>query len=240
MSRAVKVLIGVVVVGVLAAGGGLWWYLRDDAPAEVSLDKAAEDAAKQPAAPGSGPGVEGTWTVDNTTGDFDFEKASGTFAGFRVKEELANIGHTTAVGRTGDVTGSLTIAGDRVTKGSFTVDLTTITTNQSRRDSRVQDALQTDRFPEAVFELTEPIALPADAASGGKIDATGTGKLTIHGETRPVEAAIEARLVEGRIVLVGTVPVKFSDYGVETPSSPIVLSVEDHGEIEFQILLTRG
>ncbi|MCL4292738.1 MAG: YceI family protein [Acidimicrobiia bacterium] len=227
MSRSLKILIGVVVVAVAAAAGGVWWYLRDDAPAKVSLEQATKDAARKPAGPGAGRGVEGAWTVDNTTGDFDFESASGTFAGFRVQEELARIGHSTAVGRTGDVTGTLTIAGDRVTEASFAVDLTTITTNQSQRDRRVQDALDTDEHPEATFRLTEPIALPI-------------GELTVHGQTRPVEVGIEARVVKGRIVLVGSVPIKFSDYGVEVPSSPIVLSVEDHGEMEFQILLVRG
>lgn len=240
MSRSLKVLIGVVVVAVAAAAGGVWWYLRDDAPAKVSLEQATKDAARKPAGPGAGRGVEGAWTVDNTTGDFDFESASGTFAGFRVQEELARIGHATAVGRTGDVTGTLTIAGDRVTEASFAVDLTTITTNQSQRDRRVQDALDTDEHPEATFRLTEPIALPTGAASGRPVKATGIGELTVHGQTRPVEVGIEARVVKGRIVLVGSVPIKFSDYGVEVPSSPIVLSVEDHGEMEFQILLVRG
>ncbi len=240
MSGRLKIVIGLVVVVLAAAAGGAWWYLRDDAPAKVSLDKAAEEAERRPAAPASPAGIDGLWTVDNTSGDFDFESASGTFAGFRVQEELANIGHATAVGRTGDVAGSLTIAGDEVTGGSFTVDLTTIRTNQERRDRRVQEALDTERFPEATFELAEPITLPADAATGARITATGTGDLTVHGQTRRVEVSIEARLVRGRIALVGSVPVKFSDFGVQAPEAPIVLSVEDHGEMEFQILLVRG
>ena len=32
--------------------------------------------------------IEGTWTVDTETGAFDFESATGTFAGFRVQEAL--------------------------------------------------------------------------------------------------------------------------------------------------------
>ena len=52
-------------------------------------------------------GIEGAWTVDTETGEFDYETATGTFAGFRIQEELASIGSTTAVGRTGDVSGSI-------------------------------------------------------------------------------------------------------------------------------------
>ena len=67
------------------------------------------------------------------------------------------------MGRTGDVTGDFTIEGTTVTEASFEVDLTTITTNESRRDGRVQDALETSRFPTATFTLTEPL----DAGRGG-------------------------------------------------------------------------
>ena len=32
----------------------------------------------------------------------------------------------------------------------------------------------------------------------------------------------------------------FSDYGVAVPESQVVLSVEDHGILELQLLLVRG
>jgi polyisoprenoid-binding protein YceI len=150
---------------VIAAG--LWWFLKDDAPPAVSLETAV--AGVQPgdgSASGSTEGIDGTRTVDTTSGDFDFESATGTFAGFRVDENLSGIGSTTAVGRTGDASGQITIDGTTVTAGSFDVDLTTITTNESRRDDEVQEALDTGSFPMAAFTLTQPIELGAAAASG--------------------------------------------------------------------------
>ena len=48
--------------------------------------------------------------VDDEIGEFDFETASGSFAGFRVDEELT-IGEVVAVGRTGGVSGTVTIEG---------------------------------------------------------------------------------------------------------------------------------
>ena len=42
--------------------------------------------------------------------------------------------------------------------------MTAITTNESRRDDKVQSALDTDEFPTATFVLTEPIEL-GDAAA---------------------------------------------------------------------------
>lgn len=244
MSTRAKALIAAALVAALAVGGGIFWFLRDDAPEQVSLDRAIEGISTTTSAQGSegsiaADSIEGTWKVDTTSGEFDFESATGTFVGFRIKENLASIGSTTAVGRTGAVSGSMTITGTEVTAASFEVDLTTITTNESLRDRRVQEALETSRFPTATFTLTSPIELGADAASGGKISVTAKGDLTIHGVTKAVEFPLEAQLVEGTAVVVGSIQVTFSDFGVEVPSAPIVLSVDDFGTLELQLLLTR-
>lgn len=244
--KRTKVVVAVVVVLVAAVGAGAWWYLRDDAPAEVSLDAATEglegttttgDAGDDEGEPAA---IEGTWRVDTESGDFDFESATGTFAGFRIEEQLSSIGATTAVGRTGDVTGTMEIEGTTVTAARFEVDLSTITTNEGRRDRRVQEALETGTFPIATFELIEPIDLGDRAAAGEVLAVVAVGELTIHGVTRPAEFALEARLVDETVAVVGSTEVTFSDFGVEVPSAPIVLSVEDHGILELQLLLVRG
>ena len=199
MTTRLKVLIGVVGAIVLVAAGGIWWLLRDDAPAEVSLAAAVESVegadsggdATASGSTGAVDGIEGPWVVDTETGEFDYESATGTFAGFRIEEELASIGSTTAVGRTGDLTGSITIEGTTLTAASFEVDMTTITTNESRRDDRVQEALETADNPTGSFTLTDPVALGDGAASGEPAAVTAVGDLTIHGVTRQV--AIAAR-----------------------------------------------
>lgn len=250
MSKRTVAVIVAVVVAALAAGG-LWWYLRDDAPAEVSLDAAVESvqgaSSSTTAADGSGgdaaapaEGIEGTWTIDAESGEFDFESATGTFAGFRVDEELSTVGSTTAVGRTGDVSGSMTIDGTTLTAVEVEVDLTTITTDESRRDTKVQAALETNQFPTATFELTEPVDLGDEATTGGPVAVTAMGDLTIHGVTQAVEVPLEAQLVDGTVVVVGSVDVALSDYGVTAPSAPIVVSVSDEATIEMQLLFSRS
>jgi polyisoprenoid-binding protein YceI len=254
MNRIVKTLLIATVVVVGLGAAGIWWFLRDDAPAAVSLETAVASvddtvtsestastdstASTTPAETASTDGVEGTWTVDTETGEFDYESATGTFAGFRIQEELASIGSATAVGRTGDVTGSITIEGDTLTAAEFTVDLSTITTNESRRDDRVQGALETDQFPTATFVLTEPVSL--GATTGEAVSVSAVGDLTIHGVTNPVTFALEAQLVGDTIVVVGSTDIVFSDFGVQTPSAPVVVSVEDHGVVEMQLLLVRA
>lgn len=247
--RTIAVIVVVLVAAVGAAG--LWWYLRDDAPEEVSLGAAVEsvqggDASSTTAAgddgadDGAGDGIAGTWTIDAESGEFDFETATGTFAGFRVEEELSTVGSTTAVGRTGAVTGTMEIEGTTLTAVDVEVDLSTITTDEQRRDTRVQAALETDRFPTATFTLTEPVELGEVAATGGPVAVTATGELTIHGVTNPVEVPIEAQLVDGTAVVVASVDVLLSDYGVTAPSAPIVVSVSDTATVEMQLLFTRG
>lgn len=238
MSPRVKIAVASLVAAVVVAGTGIWWwYLRDDAPAPVSLESAVESVAGDAGAEIDG--IDGTWRVDTETGAFDYESATGTFVGFRITEELSTIGSTEAVGRTGDVTGSVVIDGTTLTEASFEADVTTITTNQSMRDSKVQDALETGEFTTATFVLSEPVELGDAAASGETVAVTATGDLTIHGVTTSVEVPLEAQLVEGTVVVVGSLPITFSDYGVEVPNSPIVVSVEDHGTMEIQLLLTR-
>jgi polyisoprenoid-binding protein YceI len=242
MSRRLKLLACAIVLVIALGGAGLWWFLRDDAPASVDLDTAVESV--QPAdgstTAAATDGVDGTWTVDAETGDFDYESATGTFAGFRVDEELSSIGSTTAVGRTGDVTGEVEIDGTTLSAATFDIDLTTITTNERRRDDKVQEALDTGEHPTARFTLTEPIDLGDAASTGDTVEVTATGDLTIHGVTRQVEIPLEAQLVNDTVVVVGSLDLTFSDYDVEVPQSPIVLSVDDQGTLELQLLLTRA
>jgi polyisoprenoid-binding protein YceI len=134
----------------------------------------------------------------------------------------------------------MTVDGNAVTAASFQVDVSSITTNESRRDNQVQKALQTDQFPTATFTLTQPIPLDPSATGGTAVSVPAAGTLTIHGVTRDVTFPLEAQLVGDTIVVVGSTDLTFSDYGVQVPTSPVVLSVEDHGVLELQLLLKRG
>jgi polyisoprenoid-binding protein YceI len=72
------------------------------------------------------------------------------------------------------------------------------------------------------------------------VGATATGTLTLHGVTRDVEVPLTATLSGGSIVVQGSLPITFADYGIEKPNSFAVLSVEDHGTMELQLFFTHG
>ncbi len=248
MSKQIKFLALSVILVVVAAGAGLFWFLGGDSPDEVSLEAATQQLSDDDAAPDRSTGdvevattgeIEGVWTVDTESGDFDYETATGSFVGFRIEEELSGLGSVTAVGRTGDVDGSITIDGSTLTAATFEVDMTTITTEDSRRDDNVQDAIESSEFPTAGFLLSEPIELGDGAAEGDALAVDATGELTIHGVTQLVTIPLQAHLVGETVVVVGSIDITFSDYDVEVPESQIVISVEDSGTMEFQLLFTR-
>ena len=184
--------------------------------------------------------LDGTWAVDAETGEFTLEDATGSYAGFRVDEELASIGAFTAVGRTGDVSGTLEIADESVTSVEIEVDLTTLRTDDSRRDGAVQRALGTSQHPTATFSLTGELDIGGAVESGEPVSLAAPGDLTVKGITRPVNINIEARLVGSVIAVVGSVEITFDDFDVSVPQVPIVLSAEDHGIMEFLLLFRRS
>jgi polyisoprenoid-binding protein YceI len=205
-------------------------------PAPTTASTGGDDGADESPEPA---GIDGTWSVDTSIGEFSYEDSTGTFVGFRIAEELSGIGSTEAVGRTPVVSGTLVADGTTITEVDIDADMTAITTNDGRRDDNVQRALDTGEFPTATFALTEPIELGAGALDGEAVAVDAVGDLTIHGVTESVVFPLEAQLVGDTIVVVGSLDIVFADYDVEVPSAPIVVSVDDNGPIELQLFFTR-
>ncbi len=256
---------GVAAVAVIAVAIFLiyWFVLRDDSPPAVDLQEAvstveeeatpdstpapspspaatateAATAATAATAPASQPeaeaeGVDGTWTLSGQ---------GESFVGYRVEEELATIGYKEAVGRSPTIDATITIAGGQLTGVTVTADLRDLKSDDSRRDGAIRNqALESNQFPMATFELTEPLAVPDGLAAGEPISVEANGTLTLHGVTRDVTIPIEAELANGVLVLVGSLPIVFADYDIAQPRSPILVSIEDNGVMELQLFLERA
>ena len=134
----------------------------------------------------------------------------------------------------------MTIDGSTLTATNITADMTALTTNNSRRDGPARNALGTSQFPSATFVLTSPVDLGDAATTGAKTTVTATGDLTVHGVTKTVDIPLEAQLTGDTVVVVGSLPVVFSDFGITAPTAPVVLSVDDHGTMELQLFFTRA
>ncbi len=232
--RPVKLFAVALPVAALLAFGGTWGYvefIKDEAPARLTLKGTGEPATSDISG-GTGSadtsGVEGTWKA-----------TSGSEAGYRVNEVL--LGRTAeAAGRTDDVTGELVIAGNQVTAATVTVDMTTVTSDENRRDNQFRGRIMNvATYPTSTFKLTQPIDLGDLPADGEKITVPATGELTLHGTTKTITLDLVARRNGANIEVNGTIPITFAQWGIPNPSFGPV-TTEDHGELELLVVFTRA
>ena len=84
------------IVGLSGAYG--IWRILGNAPSVVTLEdavatltqteKSSDNKAMSSGDPAESAKASGEWVIDNTSGNFTFEDASGSFVGFRVDEKL--------------------------------------------------------------------------------------------------------------------------------------------------------
>lgn len=236
----IKKVLGIAVVVLLVLGVGFWWFvLRDDPEPELSLDSG--DDTSQTTTGTVPESLDGTWTI---------QEGGDSTAGFRIQESFASgLADHTAVGRSDNVTGTLTIDGTQATDGEFTVDLTALefTDNPAgfaianRTNALRRRGLQTDDFPNASFTITQPIEFGEKPEEGVTVPATVTGELTLHGVTNEVTFDVEAEL-QGNTIRVATtdpVPVALADYDIEKPTGGPVAAIDDEGSFEFLVVFTK-
>lgn len=146
---------------------------------------------------------------------------------------------TEAVGRTDDVTGSVTIEGSKVTATTFTVDMATVASDESRRDNQFRGRIMAvSQFPTSTFTLTEPIELGSVPAVGEKVNVRATGDLTLRGTTKSVAFPLEAERTATGMNVAGSLPIVFTDWGIPNPSAGPART-EDRGELELLLVLGR-
>jgi polyisoprenoid-binding protein YceI len=254
-------LLIIVAVVVIAVGiGGFIVYdqvLRGDSAAALTLPKAstgtASTASTAPAATAAAAAsadpatsaVPAAGAPDNVAGTWNV--AADSVAGYRVREQLANLpAQSDAVGRTDQVSGSITIettgTTTTLTGGTLTVDTTTIASDKPMRDNRLRnEGLQTNSYPTATFTLTKPVEVPAAALTGTASDITLTGDLTLHGVTKSVEIPAQAQLVNGTVQVAGSINFPLSDYSIVAPNvGAIIVSIADNGTLEFLVNFTKA
>ena len=227
--------IAAVVALVLLGAGGVYAYffsgLRSSPSALALATPSASPAASASAAPG-------TWQV-----------ASGSLAGYRVKEQFAGQTSThEAVARTSDVTGQVSIAQSgsayTMTSARITVQLANLASvdsvagyNVTNRDRLVQRALDVGSYPTAVFEA-QNVTLPAGVEAGQTVNVTVPGQLTIHGVTKAVTADLQLRVNGSGAQIAGSITTAMGDFGISPPNAPFTV-VQTGVVIEVQLSLTQ-
>jgi polyisoprenoid-binding protein YceI len=237
MGRTGRLVVAGVVVLVLALGGAylLFTSRNSDQPPPAALDPAPSTTAQATGTTQAGGAAtpDGTWQVSDD---------GSSYVGYRVREQLAFLDSPNeAVGRSTAVTGTMRVTGDQVDAVRIEADLTQLTSDETRRDNAIRErGLESERYPTATLELTEPIRLDRTPAQGQEVRGSGTGRLTVHGVTREVDLDVTGRWSGSTIQVVGQLPVKMSDFQIEAPRFGPVVSIEDSLAVDFNLVFERA
>jgi polyisoprenoid-binding protein YceI len=229
-------LVGAIAVVVVLAVAGPFIYIHlieGPAPAKLTLPGATRTGK------GTSTTVVGSATNARTIAG-TWKVGPGSIVGYRVQEVLIGQ-NTTAVGRTTKVSGGITISNSTVTGGSFTVNMSSVKSDQSERnaqfDGRIMDVAQ---FPTATLKLTAPIALGTGQPIGATARYSATADLTMHGVTKTVTFSVSAQRSAGGIDILADIPIRFSEWNISNPSVGGFVTTANTGTLEVLLDLTQG
>ena len=236
LSRKIIAAVAVLAIGAVA---GPWVYInliKEDAPEALTLEPSTSTIAPESSTTIA---VESTTTIaPASTIDGEWKVVAESIVGYRVKETIVGQ-KTEGVGRTSEIIGSLTIVDEQVTAAEFTVDMTTLKSDSTRRDRQVNTRiLDTVNFPTATFTLKEPITLTPEALAGSDFSVDTTGTLTLRGVTKDIDLTLIARLVDDVIEVNGSIQIVFTDWSIPDPSISSIIVV-DRGLLEFLVRFKR-
>ena len=171
-------------------------------------------------------------------------------AGYEVDEEFlagaANAlgvkpGKGKTVGSTDQVSGQLTLdfsgATPQITSGEFQVDISTLKSNQDRRDNRIRnDWLESARFPVASFKATGIQNAPASYTEGQEVTFQLAGDLTIREVTQPAVFDVTATLNGDTITGKATTAFLMSQFGVDPPAMGNLFKVGDNTVVTLTLV----
>ena len=209
---------------------GWWFFVRSD----------AKLATEPPAIPQD---ILDTGTPGDVSGSLTFRIiADRSEAAYFVSEQLASLPlPSTASGVTSDVEGEFHLTADGTalapdTTSQFTIGLTSLQSDESIRDNRVQGALETGLFPTATFTFTSFDGYEPSIAEGEQQDIRLTGTLDLHGVRREVTWKVEALREANVITALATVTIAFADYGITPPSVGGFTLVGNEATLQVQLV----
>ena len=169
---------------------------------------------------------------------------SGNEARWRVRERLASFDlPNDAVGVTRDVGGAIVIGADGQpdsTASKITINLTTLQSDRSMRDNYIKHrTLETDKFPTAVLVPTRFLRMRTPMPDTGTFTFEIVGNLTVHGATKQTTWLVTAVGKADGFSGTALTRVTFEDFAMAQPRVPILLSIEDEINLEYQFTFVR-
>lgn len=155
-----------------------------------------------------------------------------TTASYAVEETFLNDNNrlATAVGKTSQVSGDLALnyAAPSRSTGSFSVDISALTSDSARRDNAIRGRwLESATYPLATFVIRSITDMPANPQEGQPVTFKMQGDMTVRQVTRAVEWDVTATLSGNTLTGAATTFIMMADFGVTPPDIIGVLRVKD-------------
>jgi polyisoprenoid-binding protein YceI len=145
-------------------------------------------------------------------------------------------GLTDTIGSTQEIEGEMQLSlsdPSPLVSNHFTVNLRSLTSDQSRRDNRIREAnLESNTYPLAEFTVTSLENVPEAYNEGEEVTFQANGEMTIREMTQPVTFDITTTLEGDTITGVATTRLKMTDFGFDPPNFANMFSVEDDFTVE--------
>ena len=202
-------------------------------------------AATSGLAAAQGRGGRGDAAAPDPTKPQRLEISTGSKARYRVREQLAGINFPNdAVGTTEAVTGVIVINADGsiTPESKLTVDLRTLSSDQSMRDGYIQTrTLETEQFPLLEFVPTRTVGLAAPIPTNSRAQAGFqlVGDMTLHGVTKEVTWNVIATFGNTSVAGSATTTLEFATFNLTKPSLARLVSVADKIQLEIEFRCTR-
>lgn len=228
MSRTVRILLGLVIVGALAGAGFL---------AYISVRGGSGEASQEISAPEITAEAEGV--VFNIVPEESLVR-------FEINEVLRGQ-PTTVVGRTNQVAGQVLVNFDSPAAaelGIIRINVRTLVTDQEFRNRAIRGEIllsARDEFEFGEFQPTSISGLPDTITMGEPISFQVTGNLVLRGVTNEVTFDVTVTPVsETRLEGSASTVVDRTLYGMEIPDAPGVANVEEEVELYIDFVATAA
>lgn len=221
---------GAVVLFVAVVAGGWWFLVRETAELATEPREIPQELVE---------GTAGTVSSDSLTFQIIPEESE---AAYFVDEEIARFGlPSTAKGTTNAIEGQLVLTADGTalapgSESMFTIELTSLTSDQARRDRSVQQALETSLFPFATFTIEEATGFDPSISDGAQQDILLIGTLELHGVQREITWEVAAIREANVISALATVTFSFADFDIVPPNIAGIVSVADEATLQVQLI----
>ncbi len=169
---------------------------------------------------------------------------TGNEARYRIREQLVRMDlPNDAIGKTTEITGGIGIGADgRIIPGEskFVVGVGSLKSDRDMRDGYVRRrVLEADQFPTVAFSPTEFRGLPKTLPTSGAHTFDVIGNLTVKGVTKPSTWHVTAEQKHGQVVGNASTLFTFSDFNIDQPRVPVLLSVQDTIRLEYDFTLVE-